>query len=143
MKTILDMDFIQCGDTILFKINEQDDMLRSENNETKLIIADYGIICGKTAKIGIYSDNCPALDFIINENMLPTIELYLRGKKRDLDNSTATIRFPSEELASIFYINIENLFRKFADLHDFNTYAKINDYRWYKTMHICIEDRNE
>lgn len=141
MKTILNMNFIQFDNVIIFKIDEQDDMLRSESNETKLIARDYVTIGGKEVSIVINSNNYPEANFGIDKNLIPTLEIYLRGKARDLDNRSAVIGFPSEELASIFYINIEKIFERLADLHSFTTYAKSNDYRWYKTMHITIEDR--
>lgn len=140
MKTILNMDFIQCDYTMIFRIYEQDDMLRSKNNEILLLASDYVTIGGKISVITICSDSYPASNFIIDKNLLPTVELYLRGRERNLDNRSAVISFPSEELASIFYMNIERLFRKFADLHSFDIYIKTTDYRWYKTMHITIED---
>lgn len=141
MKTILNMDFIQCDDNIIFKIYEQDDILRSENNDAKLIVRSYETIGDKKFKIAIYSDSHPEFNFGVDENLLPTVELFLRGRDHKLDNRSAGISFPSEELASIFYINIEEAFRKFAALHSFSIYTKSNDYRWYKTMHITIEDR--
>lgn len=135
------MDFIQCDYTMIFRIYEQDDTLRSKNNEILLLAHDYVTIGGKNSMIIISSDCYPASNFFINENLLPTLELHLRGRARNLDNRSSVVSFPSEELASIFYINIERLFRKFADLHSFDIYIKTTDYRWYKTMHITIEDR--
>ena len=135
------MDFIQCDYTMIFRIYEQDDMLRSKNNEILLLAHDYVTIGDKKFKIAIYSDSHPEFNFGVDENLLPTLELHLRGRARNLDNRSSVVSFPSEELASIFYINIEEAFRKFAALHSFSIYTKSNDYRWYKTMHITIEDR--